>query len=65
MKRLRLKQVTTLEERLAKQARKSRERAMSLPPGQEREALLRKAWHHETAAHITEWLTSPGLRPPR
>jgi hypothetical protein len=51
MKRLRLKQATSLEERLVKEARQSRERAMSLPPGQEREARLRKARRDETADH--------------
>ena len=35
-----------------------------LPPGPEREALLRKARQDEIGAHMTEWLTSPGLRPP-
>jgi hypothetical protein len=29
-----------------------------------REALLRKARQAETAAHIDDWLRSPGLQPP-
>jgi hypothetical protein len=29
-----------------------------------RELLLRRARQAETAAHINEWLKSPGLRPP-
>ena len=31
-------------------------------PGPEREAMLRKARLVETASHIDEWLTSPGLQ---
>lgn len=65
MKRLRLKHATTLEERLATYASQSRKLAKSLPPGEEREALLRKARRDEMAANISKWLTSPGLRPPR
>jgi len=30
----------------------------------EREKLLRKARQAETAAHVKEWITSPGLQPP-
>jgi hypothetical protein len=56
---------TTLEERLADGARRLREQAKTLRPDHEREALLRKARQHETASHLTEWLTSPGLRPPK
>jgi hypothetical protein len=36
-----------------------------LPHGAEREKLIRKARQAETAAHIDEWLASPGLRVPR
>jgi hypothetical protein len=41
-----------------------RERAEALPPGQQRDLLLRQARQTETAAHVTEWLSSPGLLPP-
>ena len=30
----------------------------------ERDAVLHKARHNEAAAHLTEWLTSPGLKSP-
>ena len=57
-------QVTTLEERLADDARQSREKAKTLPAGIERESLLRKAKLDETAIHIIEWLNSGELKSP-
>ena len=42
-KRRRVLQTVGLEERPARQARHDRERARSLPPGKEREDLLRQA----------------------
>nr|WP_249159844.1 hypothetical protein [Bradyrhizobium tropiciagri] len=57
-------QTETLEERLAKRAADFRNRAQHLPPGVEREALLKRARQAETGAHLTEWLQSPGLQPP-
>lgn len=65
MKRRRFKQTHPLEERLAEEAKELRERAKRLPPGAERDALLRRARYEEAAAHMTKWLTSPGLRPPQ
>jgi hypothetical protein len=62
--RRRVKQTQSLEERLAQEANRLREEAKLLPPGGEREALLRKARQAETGSHMSEWLTSPGLRPP-
>jgi hypothetical protein len=64
-RRRRFKQVRSLEERLAEQAKKLREEAKLLPPGAEREALIRKARQTEITSHMTEWLTSPGLQPPK
>jgi hypothetical protein len=55
---------TTLEERLAAQAAELRQTAAKLPPGAERERLLRKARQDETAAGMSAWINSPGLRPP-
>jgi hypothetical protein len=37
-----------------------RERAKSMPPGVEKEALLKRARQAETGAHASEWLRSPG-----
>lgn len=63
MKRRRIKQTTSLEERLQRQAEQIRLRAESLPPGQERDALLKKARETDMGAHIGEWLKSPGPPP--
>jgi hypothetical protein len=38
--------------------------AAALPPGPEKDALLKKISQLETARHLNEWLTSPGLQPP-
>jgi hypothetical protein len=65
MKRRRFKQTTSLEERLIIEAERAREEAERTPPGMGRDHLLRKARHADTAAHVSEWLKSPGLRPPR
>ena len=64
MQRRRIKQVQTLEARRAEEAKRLREKARSLPPGVPREELIRKARQAEIGSHLTEWLTSPGLRPP-
>jgi hypothetical protein len=64
MKRRRFTQTTPLEDRLA-QAAADREKALSLPQGKERDELLRRARRAETASHLTEWLSSPGLQPPK
>ncbi|MGX1110239.1 MULTISPECIES: hypothetical protein [Bradyrhizobium] len=53
-------QTETLEQRLAGQAEEMRERAKSMPPGVEKEALLKRARQAETGAHVSEWLRSPG-----
>jgi hypothetical protein len=64
MQRRRFKQVESLGARLAEEAKRLREKAKSLPYGSDREELIRKARQAETASHMTEWLPSPGLRPP-
>nr|WP_247971265.1 hypothetical protein [Bradyrhizobium sp. 195] len=61
-RRRRVKQTRTLEERLAEQAAKLKALADQLPAGSEREGLLRRARLAETGAHLSYWLTSPGLR---
>lgn len=45
-------------------AKRLREQAELLPRGAEREITLRKADQADTAAHIRDWLKSPGLKPP-
>jgi hypothetical protein len=64
--RKRVKHTTTFEERLAKEARRCRDEAEKQPPGSHaRELLLRRARQAESASHISEWLSSPGLQPPK
>ena len=65
MERRRFKQTQSLELRLAKEAERLREEAKLLPPGVVREALLRRARQAETGSHMSEWLRSPGLQPPK
>nr|WP_076860759.1 hypothetical protein [Bradyrhizobium mercantei] len=63
-RRRRVKQIFPLEERLTEEAERLRRRAKALPPGRERETLLRRARHDETTANLTEWLLSASPRAP-
>ncbi len=58
------KQTTPLKDRLISFAQEARERARLLT-GTERDALLKKARRADTAAHIEDWVNSPGLQPPK
>lgn len=60
----RFKQDIPLKDRLAQLAQEARQRAKTLPPGKEREDLLRLARQSDTASRIDKWLASPGLRSP-
>ena len=64
MERRRFDQTQSLEQRLAEEAKRLRAEAKLLPPGARREETIRKAPQAETGSHISEWLQSPGLRPP-
>jgi hypothetical protein len=64
MQRHRCEQPLSLEERLDQEATSLREQAKLLPPGSLREQVLSKADQMDIAAHMNEWLTSPGLRAP-
>ncbi len=64
MLRRRFKQTQSLEAHLSEQAKRLRAEAKLLPPGAARDEIIRRARQAELAAHIDEWLTSPGLRPP-
>jgi hypothetical protein len=63
--RRRFKQNITLKDRLTTWANEVREQAASLPPGPERDALLKKASKADVASHLDEWANSPGLQPPK
>jgi hypothetical protein len=53
------------EQKWREQAECFKRQAERLPYGKEREELLREASQLETASHINEWVSSPGLSPPR
>jgi hypothetical protein len=65
MERRRIKHKTSLEERLANQAKRLRKQAKTMPPGAERDDLIRRTSQNETAANLNAWLTSPGLASPK
>jgi hypothetical protein len=54
----------TFEDRIAAEKAKLEGQVAKLRPGPQRDALLRKIGQLETAAHMSEWLSSPGLQPP-
>ena len=64
MLRRRFEQTQSLEARLSEEAKRLRAEAKLLPPGVVRDEMIRRARQAEIAAHINEWLASPGLRPP-
>ena len=53
MERRRFKQLAPLEKRLAAHARRLGKEAMGLPPGLEREKLIRRARQAETASDVS------------
>jgi hypothetical protein len=55
----------SFEARVSYAAKELEYNAWRLPPGPQRDAMLRKARQMDTAGHINEWLSSPGLRPPK
>jgi hypothetical protein len=63
--RRRFTQTKSLKERLFEEAQNLRDGANLLPYGPVRDAALRKARQTETAAHMDDWLNSPGLRSPK
>jgi hypothetical protein len=64
-KRRRFKQSISFHDRLASFAQDARDEAARLPPGNERDDMLRRARQADTAAHLDEWANSPGLQPPK
>ena len=62
-RRRRIRQITSLRERLAAFAEQARAKASHLPPGSERFELLKKARQADTAARIDAWINSAELPP--
>ena len=54
-----------IEQRSSNEAQFLREQAEMLPPGAIRDATIRKVRQAETGSHLSEWLRSPGLQPPK
>lgn len=54
----------TLFERLFEEKKRLELRLVQSKPDSARNELLQKIRHLDTARHIDEWLSSPGLRPP-
>ena len=59
-----IKQKTT-ERKWHEQSEAAKEEAAKLPYGKLKIKLLREARQLETASQISQWLSSPGLQPPR
>jgi hypothetical protein len=56
----------TFKELLAEESQRFKEAAERQPAGSTaRELLLRRARQAETASHLNNWLTSPGLQQPK
>jgi hypothetical protein len=53
-----------ISERWKAAAQIAKDEARTLPLGKDRDALIKKARQLENASHISEWLSSPGLRSP-
>ena len=64
MQRRRFKNVLSFPAGSSQEAERLRAEAERLPPGPQKHDLEREARRAETAAHIEEWMESPGLRPP-
>jgi hypothetical protein len=54
----------TFEENIAVEKTKLEAQVAKLKPGPQRDGLLRKIRQLETASHMNDWLTSPGLQSP-
>jgi len=65
MPRRHFKNIRTFPDRLSDFAREARERAEKLPPGTERDDLIRKARQAEIASHLDDWANSTGLQTPK
>lgn len=55
----------TTEQKWHEQSEAAKEEAAKLPHGKLRAKLLQMARQLETASQISQWLSSPGLHPPR
>lgn len=54
----------TFEENIAAEKAKLEAQIANLKPGPEMDAIRKKIRQLETASHMSEWLSSPGLQTP-
>jgi hypothetical protein len=54
----------TFEEDIAAEMAKLEAQVAKLKPGPQMDGLLKKIRQLETASHVNEWLSSPGLQSP-
>jgi hypothetical protein len=64
-RRSRFKQSIPLKDRLSAFIQAMRERAALIPPGPERDEMLKKAKRAEAAQEIEGWANSSELQPPK
>jgi hypothetical protein len=62
---VRTRKANTFEENIAAEKAKLEAQVAQLKPGPELDALRRKIRQLDTAAHLSDWLSSPGLQPPK
>lgn len=64
-RRQRFKPEVSLQDRIMAWAKEARAQAAGLPPGPERDELLKKVRQAEVAMHLDDWANSPELQPPK
>lgn len=62
--RRRFEQTDLLDKDFLEEAKRLRKEARGTVPGVERDRLIRRARQAEIGAHISEWISSPGLKAP-
>jgi hypothetical protein len=60
----RRRSIPHIGENIAAEKAKLEAQVAKLEPGPQKDALLRKIRQLDIAAHMSEWLSSPGLQPP-
>lgn len=55
----------TFEDQVAADKARLEAQIAQLPPGRRKDELRRKIRQLETASHISDWIASPGLQPPK
>jgi hypothetical protein len=60
-RRRRVKHQFTLQDRIIAWAKEVRAQAAELPPGADRDALLKKVRQTEAALHLEDWVSPTGL----